>query len=114
MLQRHRKLFLNKHTAAVVVTGLVFKIKHSKIMSGIIKVGIDMKKLGNFINEKGYLNLDLFVDDKAGEYNTNVRVQNSLSKEDREAKVEPTVAGSGRVVFTKDGVLTALPFVKNN
>jgi hypothetical protein len=84
-----------------------------KIMSGIIKVGIDMKKLGGFINEKGYLNLDLFVDDKASEYNTNVKVQNSLSKEDRDAKVEPITAGSGRVVFTKDGVLTALPFVKN-
>ena len=50
-----------------------------------------------FINEKGYLNLDLFVDDKASEYNTNVKVQNSLSKEDRDAKVEPITAGSGRV-----------------
>jgi len=83
-------------------------------MSGIIKVGIDMKKLGSFINEKGYLNLDLFVEDKASEYNTNVRVVNTLSKDDREAGKEPVSAGSGRVVYTKDGVLTALPFKKMN
>ena len=72
-----------------------------------------MKKLGGFINEKGYLALDLFIDDKANEWNSNIKVVNTLSKEDRDSGKESIIAGSGRVVYTKDNLITAIPFKAN-
>ena len=60
-------------------------------MSSIAKVSIDMKKLGGF----------------------NIKVVNTLSKEDRDSGKESIIAGSGRVVYTKDNLITAIPFKAN-
>ena len=76
-------------------------------MSSLGTVGIGMSKIpADAINEKGYVNIDFSIDDKTDAYGQNVAFFIRQSQEEREAKLPRVYVGNGKIVWTKDGVIT--------
>ena len=76
-------------------------------MSALGTVGIAMNKIPKeAVNEKGYLNLDYAINDETGQYGDNVSFWVRQSKEERESGAARVYVGNGRIVYTKDGVVT--------
>lgn len=62
--------------------------------AAIIKLGVNAQKLAQFVNDKGYVNLVLWVNEEPDQYNNNVSAQISKAKD----STEPTVyVGNGKV-----------------
>ena len=72
-------------------------------MGAIISVGINKDKLT--FNEKGWANIDIFLNDETNVYGQNASAAMSQSKEQREAKEAKQYIGNGKVVWT-DGTIT--------
>lgn len=83
-------------------------------MAGIIKFGVNYDKLKDFVNDKGYVNLTMFIDNDADQYNNNVTAVISQTKEQWENKVPKTYVGNGKVTKSDDGVLKAIEWQDNN
>jgi hypothetical protein len=77
-------------------------------MSTIISASIDLAKIdkGNIYEKDGkkYLSLQISVNDET-KYGNNVSIAIGQTKEQREAKVDKTYLGNGKVVWT-DGKIT--------
>lgn len=80
-------------------------------MSAIITFSLDLKKLDKnkiIQGEKGsYYPITVFVNDEPDQYNNNVAVTTSASKEEREAKAKTHYLCNGKVVST-DGNIFAV------
>lgn len=70
-------------------------------MSAIITLGIDRNKIQ--FNEKGWANVDIFVNDETNQYGQNVSSAMAQTLEERESKQPRVWIGNGKVVHTKDG-----------
>ena len=76
-------------------------------MSALGTVGIGMSKIpSESVNEKGYVNIDFSINDETDQYGNNVSFFIRQSQEEREAKTPRVYVGNGRIVWTKDGVVT--------
>lgn len=85
-------------------------------MSTLIKISLDLSKIETekvIEGKKGnYVDLTISVNDEVNDYNQNVTVYHSQSKEEREAKENRIFVGNGRVIY-HDGDVTVVPFEKN-
>jgi hypothetical protein len=72
-------------------------------MSAIVNFFIKKDKVE--FNEKGYANVTMFIDDETNEYDQNVSVVLTQSKEQREAKEPRVYVGNGRVAFVDGNVV---------
>lgn len=79
-------------------------------MAGVIKIGVNFDKLKDFVNDKGYVNLTLFVDNEADQYDNNVTGIITQTKEQWENKLPKTYVGNGRVSSTKDNRMVAIEY----
>ena len=79
-------------------------------MAAIASVSIDLSKIDkSLLKEKGtskYLNVDILIRDEINQYNQNVAVYHTQSKEDREAKVDKKYVGNGKAVWSKGEIVT--------
>ena len=76
-------------------------------MSALGTVGIAMNKIpADAVNEKGYVNIDYSINDETDQYGNNVAFFIRQSQEEREAKLPRVYVGNGKIVWTKDGVVT--------
>ena len=75
-------------------------------MSTIISIGINRDKIQ--FNEKGWANVDVFVNDQVNEYGQNASAAMSQSKEERESNTPRNYVGNGKVVWTS-GTIEAAP-----
>jgi len=75
-------------------------------MSTIISVGINRDKIQ--FNDKGWANVDVFINDQVNDYGQNVSLAMSQSKEEREGDTPRNYVGNGRVVWTS-GTVEAAP-----
>ncbi len=76
-------------------------------MSALGTVGIGMNKIpADAVNDKGYVNIDFAINDETDQYGNNVSFFIRQSQEEREAKTPRVYVGNGRIVWTKDGVVT--------
>jgi hypothetical protein len=77
-------------------------------MSALINLSIDVTKIDKTKLIKGakgtYLNLTVAVNNELDQFGNNASAYISQSKEEREAKVNRTYLGNGKVVFT-DGTI---------
>ena len=77
-------------------------------MSALINLSIDVTKIDKAKLIKGakgtYLNLTVAVNNELDQFGNNAAAYISQSKEEREAKVNRTYLGNGKVVFT-DGTI---------
>lgn len=71
------------------------------INASISMDAIDQAKLATANNGKKYLNLSIIVSDTKDQYDYDVQISHSQSKEEREAKAPKTYIGRGKVVFVK-------------
>jgi hypothetical protein len=75
-------------------------------MSKLITLSIDVTKINKEKLYKGtkgvYLNVDCWIDEDADEDWKKVSLNQSLSKEEREAKEKKTFIGNGKLVFGWD------------
>lgn len=71
------------------------------INASISMDAIDQAKLATANNGKQYLNLSILVSDTKDQYDYDVQISHSQSKEEREAKAQKTYIGRGKVVFVK-------------
>ena len=62
------------------------------------------------LEEKGYVNLTLFVDNEADKYDNNVTGIITQTKEQWENKLPKTYVGNGRVSSTKDEKMVAIEY----
>lgn len=74
-------------------------------MSTIISLGINKEKIQ--FNEKGWANVDVFINDQVNDYGQNVSAAMAQSKDEREAGQQKTYVGNGRVVWTSGSVEAA-------
>ena len=77
-------------------------------MATIISVGVKAADL--VVNEKGYANINVAINDEVNQWGQNCSAWNQQSKEDREAKTPRSYVGNGKVVFTNDDGLTKPEF----
>ena len=75
-------------------------------MSSIISIGINRDKIQ--FNEKGWANVDVFVNDEVNEYGQNASAAMSQTKEERESSTPRNYVGNGKVVWTT-GTIEAAP-----
>ena len=64
-------------------------------MSTIISIGINRDKIQ--FNEKGWANVDVFVNDQVNEYGQNASAAMSQSKEERESNTPRNYVGNGKI-----------------
>lgn len=76
-------------------------------MSAIISIGLKKEDLKKLPENKGYINLTLLVDDKAGKFGHNVSIVQEQTKEERDSKAKRNYIGNGKVLFVKGGIKTA-------
>ena len=67
-------------------------------MATLVTLGINVSKLT--VNEKGYANITVALNDEVDNYGNNVSSYNNQTKEEREEKAPKTYVGNGRVVWT--------------
>ena len=77
-------------------------------MATIIKVGLKVADLE--VNEKGYANINVAINDEVNQWNQNASAWNLQSKEDRDAKNPRKYVGNGSVVFTTDAGITKVEY----
>jgi len=82
-------------------------------MSALINLSIDVTKIDKTKLIKGakgtYLNLTVAVNNELDQFGNNAAAYISQSKEEREAKVNRTYLGNGKVVFTDGTINKAEP-----
>ena len=76
-------------------------------MSKLLSLSIDVTKINKselITGEKGtYLNLTVSLNDEADKFGNTVSAWQSQTKEQREAKVNRTFLGNGKVIFDSEG-----------
>jgi putative transposon-encoded protein len=77
-------------------------------MAQLLSVKIDVKKLDKarfYVGQKGtYAELTISVNDEVDQFGNSVSVQQSLTKEEREAgNVPKNYIGNGKVIWSSDG-----------
>ena len=76
-------------------------------MSKLLSVSIDVTKINKselITGEKGtYLNLTISLNDDIDKFGNTVSAWQSQTKEQREAKVNRTFLGNGKVIFDSEG-----------
>lgn len=76
-------------------------------MSKLLSLSIDVTKINKselITGEKGtYLNLTVSLNDDADKFGNTVSAWQSQTKEQREAKVNRTFLGNGKVIFDSEG-----------
>lgn len=76
-------------------------------MSKLLSVSIDVSKINKselISGEKGtYLNLTVSINDSPDKFGNTVSAWQSQTKEQREAKVNRTFLGNGKVIFDSEG-----------
>ena len=76
-------------------------------MSKLLSVSIDVTKINKselITGEKGtYLNLTVSLNNEADKFGNTVSAWQSPTKEQREAKVNRTFLGNGKVIFDSEG-----------
>jgi len=77
-------------------------------MATIVKLGVKAADLE--VNEKGYANINVAINDEVNQWGQNASAWNEQTKEDREAKNPRKYVGNGRVVFTTDEGVTKPEF----
>ena len=77
-------------------------------MATILKVGIKVADLE--VNDKGYANINVAINDEVNQWNQNASAWNVQSKEDRESKAPRKYVGNGSVVFTNDEGVTKVEY----
>jgi hypothetical protein len=77
-------------------------------MATIIKVGLKVADLE--VNEKGYANINVAINDEVNQWNQNASAWNLQSKEDRDAKNPRKYVGNGSEVFTTDAGITKVEY----
>jgi uncharacterized protein YacL (UPF0231 family) len=79
-------------------------------MAAIASVSIDLSKLDkSLLKVKGtskYLNVDILIRDEVNQYNQNVAVYHTQSKEERESKTDKKYVGNGKAVWSKGEIVT--------
>ena len=75
-------------------------------MSSIISLGINRDKIQ--FNDKGWANVDVFINDDVNQYGQNASAAMSQTKEEREGDTLRNYIGNGRVVWTT-GTIEAAP-----
>lgn len=75
-------------------------------MSAIISIGINRDKIQ--FNDKGWANVDVFVNNDVNDYGQNASAAMSQTKEERDEKSPRNYVGNGKVVWT-DGQIEAAP-----
>jgi len=85
-------------------------------MSKLVSISLDVTKINKselITGEKGtYLNLTVSLNDEADKFGNTVSAWQSQTKEQREAKVNRTFLGNGKVLFDSDGAKTSPPPVQ--
>lgn len=78
-------------------------------MGALINVGLNLDKLdkSKIVKTKNgnFYNITVSVNDTTGQYGHNASVFNTLSREERDAKVDYHYVGNGKVVWT-DGKIS--------
>lgn len=78
-------------------------------MAAIAQISIDLTKIDQSrVIVKGknkYLNLDVLIRDEVNQYNQNVAVYHSQTKEEREAKDSKNYVGNGKAVWSKGEIV---------
>jgi hypothetical protein len=83
-------------------------------MASTLSVSIDVKKIDKSKLYKGqYLNLTVGVRDNINDYDQNVSLWYSQTKEERESKLDKKFIGNGKVVWT-DNVIKTSQDIKSN
>tara|TARA_Y100000114_G_scaffold154731_1_gene177365 strand:+ start:2261 stop:2545 length:285 start_codon:yes stop_codon:yes gene_type:complete len=83
-------------------------------MASTLSVSIDVKKIDKSKLYKGqYLNLTVGVRDSINDYDQNVSLWYSQTKEERESKLDKKFIGNGKVVWT-DNVIKTSQDIKSN
>jgi galactitol-specific phosphotransferase system IIB component len=72
----------------------------------IIKAGLNLNDITPYLSEKGWINIDLMVQDKTDQFGNNVDIYVSQTLAQREAKETKKRLGSAKVVYTKDGLIS--------
>jgi len=76
-------------------------------MGKLISASVDVTKIDKsklFAGKKGtYLNLDIWVNDEPDQYGKDVDIQQSLTKEEREANAPKVYLGKGEKKFGWEG-----------
>ena len=82
-------------------------------MSKLVSISLDVTKINKselITGEKGtYLNLTVSLNDTPDKFGNTVSAWQSQTKEQREAKVNRTFLGNGKVLFDSDGANTTPP-----
>jgi hypothetical protein len=82
-------------------------------MSKLVSISLDVTKINKselITGEKGtYLNLTVSLNDTPDKFGNTVSAWQSQTKEQREAKVNRTFLGNGKVLFDSEGVKTPPP-----
>ena len=85
-------------------------------MSKLLSLSIDVTKINKselITGEKGtYLNLTVSLNDEADKFGNTVSAWQSQTKEQREAKVNRTFLGNGKVIFDSEGKQQQAPQVQ--
>jgi hypothetical protein len=77
-------------------------------MASTLSVSIDVKKIDKSKLYKGqYLNLTVGVRDNINDYDQNVSLWYSQTKEERESKLDKKFIGNGKVVWTDNVIKTS-------
>ena len=79
-------------------------------MAAIAQISIDLTKIDQSkVVVKGknkYLNVDVLIRDEVNQYNQNVAVYHSQTKEERESKASKSYIGNGKAVWAKGEIVT--------
>lgn len=79
-------------------------------MAAIAQISIDLTKIDQSrVLVKGknkYLNVDVLIRDEVNQYNQNVAVYHSQTKEERESKTAKSYIGNGKAVWAKGEIVT--------
>ncbi len=77
-------------------------------MATIIKLGLKVSELD--VNEKGYANINVAINDEVNQWNQNCSSWNVQTKEERDGKSPRKYVGNGQVVFTSDEGITKVEY----
>lgn len=69
-------------------------------MSTLINFGFKADSTKQHVNEKGYVNLTIELDDKESPFGTNVSGWIAQSKEERDGQVKRLYVGNGKTIWS--------------
>lgn len=73
-------------------------------MATLINLGVNYDKMKDFVNDKGYVNLNVWINDDVDQYNNNVSATVKQTKEQWEAKVPKVYVGNGKVTKSEGDI----------